>query len=287
MKKSVEGKNVLVTGGSGFLGEELIGFLVAQNPQKIRVIARNEGKLILLKQKYPSIEFHPGDLANPFDCEQAAQGMDCCFHLSAFKHVGMAEKFSIECTRSNVIGTINILESAARNNFEFIVGISTDKAAQVVGVYGATKYLMEKLFEQYERVNPGIDFRIVRYGNVLYSTGSVLCKWKSLLEKGEPVIVTDPKATRFFWTRTQAVELIFECLNQAQNTKPWVPEMKAMSIGNLLTAMSKKYLPENKSLQIKSIGLQPGENLHEKILEGGPYSNEVEQFTIEEIMELV
>ena len=146
---------------------------------------------------------------------------------------------------------------------------------------------MEKLFEQFERNYNDITFRIVRYGNVLYSTGSVLCKWRDLLKKGEQVVVTELDATRYFWTVSQAVDLIFDCMYNAEDSKPYVPDMKSMSVGDLLQAMSKKYLPTDKELQIKTIGIQPGENLHEKILEDGKYSNEVERFTIEEIMELI
>jgi FlaA1/EpsC-like NDP-sugar epimerase len=283
----VKGKNVLVTGGSGFLGEALVERLFLMEAKTVRVISRNEGKLINLKQRFPQVEIFPGDITSQFDMHQAAIGMDCCFHLAAFKHVGMAEKFSLECTRSNVLGTINVLEESIKNNFEFVIGISTDKAAQVSGVYGASKLLTEKLFSQYEQLTNTTKYRVVRYGNVLYSTGSVLCKWKELLQKGEQVIVTEPEATRFFWSREQAVDLIFKCLSEAQDSTPWVPEMKSMKVGDLLDAMARKYLPEGHSLSVKQIGLQPGENLHEKILENGPYSNEVPSFTVEEIMKVI
>ena len=122
---------------------------------------------------------------------------------------------------------------------------------------------------------------------VLYSTGSVLCKWKELLEQGQEVIVTEPKATRFFWTIDQAVDLIYDCMKDAVDCQPHFPSMKSMNIENLLKAMAEKYLPSGEELRIKTIGLQPGENLHEKILEQGPASNEVEEFTIEEIKELI
>jgi len=172
-------------------------------------------------------------------------------------------------------------------DLDFIIGISTDKAAQVAGVYGASKLLMERLFTQFERLNPNCQYRIVRYGNVLYSTGSVLCKWKDLLSEGQPVVVTEPKATRFFWTVDQAIDLIYDCLENATDSKPYVPSMKAMSVENLLEAMVQKYLPEGKEKVVKVIGLQPGENLHERILEDGPSSNDVEQYSVEEIKELI
>jgi UDP-N-acetylglucosamine 4,6-dehydratase/UDP-glucose 4-epimerase len=157
----------------------------------------------------------------------------------------------------------------------------------VVGVYGASKLLMERLCKQYQDLNPSCDYRIVRYGNVLYSTGSVLCKWKDLIQSGNPVTVTEPKATRFFWTVDQAIDLIFECLENSTNPEPFVPDMKSMSIENLLEAMYQKYGSDTTEKKINVVGLQPGENFHEKILENGPYSSEVEEFTIEEIKKLI
>tara|TARA_Y100000593_G_scaffold91400_1_gene180059 strand:+ start:2473 stop:3339 length:867 start_codon:yes stop_codon:yes gene_type:complete len=280
-------KTYLITGGSGYLGFELSERILKLGG-KVVTISRDEGKLIELKQKYPSIKILTGDICDRFDVQQAfKQGIDGVFHLAAFKHVGLAEEQSRECTKSNVIGSMNVLEEAVDNNVEFVIGISTDKAAQVSGVYGATKYIMEKLFEQFERNFSNTKFRIVRYGNVLYSTGSVLCKWRDLLKQGKEVIVTEPEATRYFWTVEQAVDLIFDCMDNAPDSKPYVPEMKSMSVGDLLKAMSDKYLPSGYHLKIKEIGLQPGENLHEKILEDGKYSNEVERFTIEEISEMI
>jgi len=285
----IKGKKYLVTGGSGFLGTNLIKEIIRRGGI-VRTVARNEGKLIELKEKFgTSIEIHTGDIKDRFVVEQALNDeFDGVFHLAAFKHVGLAEKFSLECINSNIVGSMHILDICSTKNIRFIIGISTDKAAQMAGTYGASKFLMEKLFEQYEKVfGYKTEFRIVRYGNVLYSTGSVLCKWKDLIMTGKEVVVTEPNATRFFWSIDQAIKLIFECLDNAEDSRPYVPSMKAMSIGKLLDAMIAKYKPEGVTIPIKIIGLQAGENLHEKIMEQGPYSNEVEEFTINEIMELI
>ena len=279
-------KLYLVTGGSGFLGFDLVKRILSKGGRVV-TLSRDEGKLIQLKQEYPDIKILTGDICDRFDVQQAMKGVDGIFHLAAFKHVGLAETQSRECTRSNVIGSLNVLEEGVNNNVDFIIGISTDKAAQVAGVYGATKYVMEKLFEQFESNYPETTFRIVRYGNVLYSTGSVLCKWKDLLQEGKEVIVTEPQATRFFWTVEQAVDLIFDCMENAVNSKPYVPDMKSMSIENLLKAMAENYLPEGETLKVKTIGLQPGENLHERILEDGLSSEDADRFTIEEIKEMI
>ena len=286
--KIKKGKKYVVTGGSGFLGKELIKTII-ENGGIVRAIARNEGNLVVVKQMFgDGVEIFTGDIANKCSVQQVMNDdIEGIFHLAAFKHVGLAEKFSIECINSNVVGTLNVLDVASEKDIDFILGISTDKAAQVVGTYGASKMLMEKLFNQYAEINKDIKYRIVRYGNVLYSTGSVLCKWKKLIENGKEVVVTAPEATRFFWSINQAIDLIFDCLDNAVNTKPYVPDMKAMSIENLLDAMIKKYAPEDIKIPIKIIGLQLGENLHEKIMEEGPYSNEVELFSVDEIMKLI
>ncbi len=279
-------KIYLVTGGSGFLGVPLCEKILSQGGI-VRAFARDEGKLIDLKQKFPSIEILTGDISDRFEIKQAMKDVTGVFHLAASKHVGIAEKQVRECIKSNTLGSLYILEESLITKPEFVLGVSTDKAAKVAGVYGATKLLMERLFGQFESLNEKTQYRIVRYGNVLYSTGSVLCKWKDLLQQGKEVIVTDSDATRFFWTVDQAVNLIFNCLENATDWKPHVTDMKSMSISNLLEAMSQKYLPKNKNLQIKYIGLQPGENMHEIITEDGFSSEHAERFTINEIKEII
>ena len=270
---------ILITGCTGFLGEALIKRLYGT--KKIRVVSRNEGKLINLKLNYPNIELITGDIQDEFICQKALQNVDEVYHLAAFKHVGIAEKQPLLCTQTNIIGTINLLKNFRGIRF---TAISTDKAAQVAGVYGASKLLMERIIKEYEELQPNIQYRVVRYGNVLYSTGSVLCKWKDALIDGKEIIVTDLNATRYFWTREQAVDLIFSCIESAVDSSPYCPTMKSMSVGDLLEAMQIKY---GKAKEIKVIGLQPGENMHEKILENGLDSSEAERFTIQEIIPLI
>jgi len=276
---------ILVTGGTGFLGERLIEELYEANPEDtIVTVARNEGKLVALKERFPKLEIITGDIADRWTARKAMEDASQVYHLSAYKHVGLAEQDVFQCINSNIVGTINIISESFRTNPDFVVGISTDKAAQVAGVYGATKMLMERLFQEAERMNQETKYRVVRYGNVLYSTGSVLCKWKDKLEKNEELVVTDENATRFFWTRDQAINHIFDCLREAKDATPWVPEMKAIAIHDLLFAMCDKY--GHAPLKMKEIGLQPGENLHET-MDGKVFSNQVEQYTIEEIKKLI
>jgi len=166
MIKIEEGKNYLITGGSGFLGGELIRRILSFGG-KVTIVSRNEGDLIKAKQKFPNIEYYTGDIADKFTLRRF-KDIEGIFHLAAFKHVGLAESQARECVLSNVIGSLNVLEHAVDAGVEFVVGISTDKAAQVKGVYGASKLIMERLFAQFEKDYPEIQFRTVRYGNVLY-----------------------------------------------------------------------------------------------------------------------
>ena len=280
-------KKYVITGGSGFLGDELIKRLIKRGFSNLVVIGRNEGKLIELKEKYRSIEIVPGDISDSFLLEKTCKDVAGIFHLAAFKFVGLAETETRACVVSNVLGTLNLLEATRRYKPEFILGVSTDKAINVKGVYGATKLLQERLFKEYEGLNPDTKYRTVRYGNVIYSTGSVLCKWRDKLRNGDEVIITNPDATRFYWTVEQAVDLIFQCLENATDSTPSVTSMKSIRIGDLLEAMKQKYLPQGKELKVKTIGLQEGENMHERIVENGPDSSQVEKFTVDEILYLI
>jgi len=269
----------LITGGSGFLAEALIARLKGK---AIRVVARNEGNLVALKEKHPEIEILTGDIADEWVARKAMVGVTGVYHLAAFKHVGLAEKNVFECVNTNITGTINLLRESMTVRPSFFVAISTDKAAQVAGVYGATKLIMERLITEAETINSETKYRTVRYGNVLYSTGSVLCKWRDRILTNQEITITDGNATRFFWTREEAVDLIFKCIKEAKDSTPFVPAMKAMSMRKILEAMQKKY----GYTSVKEIGLQPGENLHET-MDGKVFSNEVDQFSVDEIIEKI
>ena len=283
---NLNGKNILVTGGSGFLGKKLLERL-SKYDCKITVVARDEGKLIEVVQGNKNIDIITGDISDPFIVRQCfGKDIDCVFHLAAFKHVGIAESQTRECIKSNVIGTLNLLEQSIDKNLDFFLNVSTDKAAIVSGMYGASKFLAEGLVRQFEKINLKTQYRTVRYGNVLYSTGSVLCKWKKIIEEGGEIIITDPEATRFFWTIDQAVDLLFECLEKAKNSDPWVPNMKSMRMGDLLDAMILKY-GNGKTIKVNKIGLQQGENKHEKIFSDGLSSENADKFSIEEITNLI
>jgi UDP-N-acetylglucosamine 4,6-dehydratase/5-epimerase len=274
----------LITGGTGVVGESLCDRIL-QMGGKVRIFSRSQAKLLKLKEQYKSIETIIGDVTNRQEVASAYKDAKGVFHLAALAQ-SMQSGGASDSIKTNVIGSMNVLEQSLKTPVEFLLGVSSDKAVQVSGPYGATKFLMERLFDEYQEKNKDVKYRVVRMGNVIYSIDSVLYKWKSLIERGEEVIVTEPKATRFFLTKSQSVDLMLNGL-KSNNSKPYCDIPKSTSIGNLLQAMANKYLPKEKKLKINEIGLQPNENLHEQIVDNGPMSNEMEQYTIEELEKMI
>ena len=178
---------------------------------------------------------------------------------------------------------LSYLNGGREYEVDFVLGVSSDKWFKYRIRMDFTKFLMERLFDEYQEINKRIKYRVVRMGNVIYSIDSVLYKWKSLIEKGEEVIVTEPKATRFFLTKNQSVDLMLNGLN-SDSSKPYCDIPKSTSIGNLLRIALISIFPKGRELKVKEIGLQPNENLHEQIVDE-PMSNEMEQYTIKELGE--
>tara|TARA_R110002049_G_scaffold117602_6_gene271168 strand:+ start:249 stop:1100 length:852 start_codon:yes stop_codon:yes gene_type:complete len=280
-----KGKTYLVTGGTGIIGVALCNRIIDLGGNLV-VLSRNKSKLDKLKQKHKNIKVIPGDISNPILVKQAMEGIDGIFHLAALAQ-GMQSGKPTESINTNILGSINILQESLNNNLDFVLGISSDKAVQISGVYGATKFLMEKLFLEFEDLNPKTNYRIVRLGNVVYSIDSVLYKWKNLIQNGKELIITDPNATRFWISVNESINIIIECLQQSNNSTPYYKSMKSSTMGNLLKAMVLKYSPKDKKSPIKIIGLQPGENQHEKISDDSPPSNQITQYNIKELIELI
>ena len=277
-------KLYLITGGAGVVGQALCSRILYLGG-KVRVFSRSANTLLEMKKKYKDIEIMVGDVTNNHEVSNAYKDVKGVFHLAALAQA-MQSGGASESIHINLIGSMTVLNESSNNEVDFVLGVSSDKAVQISGPYGATKFLMERLFDEYQEINKRIKYRVVRMGNVIYSIDSVLYKWKSLIENGEEVIVTEPKATRFFLTKNQSVDLILNGL-ETDSSKPYCDIPKSTSIGNLLQAMSNKYLPKGKELKVKKIGLQPNENLHDRILDEGLMSNEMEQYTIEELERMI
>lgn len=278
----IKDEKYLVTGGTGVVGHELCKRIVEMGG-KVLVLSRTEEKLKKLQEKY-GVEILISDILNKENVKRAVRDVKGVFHLTALAQ-GMQSGKCIESINTNILGSLNVLVESLDK--DFVLGISSDKVTQVSGNYGATKFLMERLFNEFEEINPNTKYRVVRLGNVIYSVDSVLEKWKSRIKNNEEIIITEPTATRFFMTKEQSVDMIFNCLDNSTDSTPYFEDIKSTSMGNLLKAMSNKYLPKDGELTVKEIGLQPNENLHERIVEDGPYTNEIEQYTIEELEEMI
>lgn len=200
---------IVIFGASGFLGAALISRLIEMGKTNIVAVARNEGNLVKLKEKFPCVEIIVGDIANKWIVKKAMKNADEVYHLAAMKHVTLSDIDVMSCSSTNVLGCMNIVEESLTIKPKIFVFISTDKAGQPSGVYGCSKKIGERLIAEAERINSDTKYRICRYGNVWGSTGSISTKWKPKMIKGEEVIITDPEATRFFWTVEEAVDLIF------------------------------------------------------------------------------
>jgi len=279
----IKDEKYLVTGGTGVVGYELCKRIIEMGG-KVVVLSRTEEKLKNLQEKHNEIEILVSDILDKKVVRNALKDIRGVFHLTALAQ-GMQSGKPIESINTNILGSMNVLVESL--NVDFVIGISSDKVVQVSGNYGATKFLMEKLFTEFEEINPDTKYRVVRLGNVIYSADSVLEKWKSRIENNEEVIITEPTATRFFMTKEQSVDAIFNCLEKSTDSTPYFEDIKSTSMGNLLEAMSNKYLPEGSELSVKEIGLQPNENLHERIDKNSPYTNEIEQYTIKELEEMI
>ena len=277
-------KTYLVTGATGIIGKSLCSKIISLGA-KVVALSRNKDKLQLLKDKYlNNIAIIPGDISQKLSITDSLKNVDGIFHLAALANGSQSGK-ATESINTNILGTINILEQTLNQNFDFIIGISSDKAVQISGVYGATKFLMEKLFLEYESINPKTNYRIVRLGNILYSSDSVLEKWKKSISKGEQIKISDKTSTRFFISVHEAVDIILESLSYSKNAKPYFREMKSVMLGTLLEAMLLKY--STSKIPIIITGLNINENKHEKISINSLSSKQAQKYNINELKKLI
>jgi FlaA1/EpsC-like NDP-sugar epimerase len=277
-------KTYLVTGATGTIGKHLCSKILSLGGNVI-ALSRNRKKLNSLKKLYPEIKILSGDVVNNWQIKYTINEfkINGIFHLAALAS-GSQSGDIVESINTNLLGTMNILNVSLSNNFDFVVGISSDKAVRISGVYGATKFLNEKLFLEYQKINQKTKYRIVRLGNVIYSTDSVLQKWKTLISKGQEVKLSDPEATRYLINADQAVDIILDSLNH-KDANPYFVNMKSIRMKDLLEAMLLKY--SSKKIPVTITGLTKNENKHEKISPCSDSSEHSERYSLKELTKIL
>lgn len=269
-----KGKKILVTGGVGSIGSQLIKKLITLDPAIIRVFDNNETGLFDLEQDLHSNKIRTlvGDIRDKERLIVAMDGIDFVFHASALKHVPLCEYNPFDAVKTNVLGTQNVLEAALNQEVEKVINISTDKAVNPTNVMGATKLLAERLTisANHYRGDKRIIFSSVRFGNVLNSRGSVIPLFMKQIREGGPVTVTDKRMTRFFMDIPTAVNLILTANVIAQGGEIFILKMPTVKILDLAKVMIEQYAPKfgrsPKDIKINIIGKRNGEKLFEELI---------------------
>ncbi len=255
-------KVVLITGGTGSFGRQLVGTLLKRaKPRKIIVFSRDELKQFEMAQEYnsPALRYFIGDVRDRPRLEQAFDGVDYVVHAAALKHVPIAEYNPFECIKTNIYGAENVIQAAIATGVSKVVALSTDKAANPINLYGATKLASDKLFVAGNNiVGPRpTRFSVVRYGNVVGSRGSVVPFFNKLIADGAASLpITDERMTRFWITLEQGVEFVIKAFERMHGGEIFVPKIPSSRITDLAEAIAPK-------LERRVIGIRPGEKLHE------------------------
>lgn len=274
-ENTFEGKNILVTGGAGSIGSNIVRSLLDYRPNAVRVFDNNEMGLFNLQNElkgFGNARFLIGDVRSKTRLKRAMENVDIVFHAAALKHVSLCEYNPYEAVETNVIGTQNVIDAAMNEEVEKFIGISTDKAVNPINTMGATKLLSEKLITtaNYYKGDRKTIFSSVRFGNVLGSSGSVIPLFKKQIKAGGPVMLTHLDMTRFFMSMKQAVDLIFKATNMARGGEIFILKMPSIKIADLAKIMIEELAPtfgfEPNNIEIKEIGVGPGEKIHEELI---------------------
>lgn len=275
-------KVVLITGGTGTIGIQLIKEILNYQPRVIRILDLDETKHFDLEREFEIdmpwvikqdlVRFLVGDVKDKERLSRAMEKVDIVFHLAAMKHVGSCEYNPFEAVKTNVLGTQNLIDAALQHNVERVIFTSSDKAAYPHNTMGATKLLAERLVTSANFYKGGrrTVFASVRFGNVMGSRGSVIPLFLKQIEKGGPVTVTDPSMTRFMMTQRQAVSLILKCARIAKGGEIFILKMPVAKIGDLASILIQEAGPKfghaAGKVQTKVIGVKPGETHYEELM---------------------
>ena len=266
--KLLEGKSLLITGGTGSLGKALTQHILSKYPgiRRLIVFSRDEQKQFQMAQefpidKFPQIRFFIGDVRDKARLVRAFKGVDLVIHAAAMKHVHIAEYNPEECIKTNIGGGQNVVDACFETNVQRVVALSTDKACAPINLYGATKLTSDKLFVAANNIkgDNAIRFSVVRYGNVMGSNGSVI-PFFIKKKKNEGVLpITDPNMTRFNISLQGGVDMVMYALEHAWGGELYVPKIPSYRIMDVAEAIG----PE---CEKPAVGIRPGEKVHEEMI---------------------
>jgi UDP-glucose 4-epimerase len=273
-RKQIKNKVILITGGTGSFGNALTDRLLPLKPKEIVIFSRDEKKQSDMRNKYNTklLHFIIGDVRDRQGVDDAMVGVDYVFHAAALKQVPACEFFPLEAVKTNILGGNNVIQSAIEHKVKRVVILSTDKAVYPINAMGMTKAIVEKIMVAYSG-NPDTILCGVRYGNVLYSRGSVIPYFVDSIKKGEPLKVTNPKMTRFLLPLDTAVDLVLETLVHGKRGKMYVRKSPACTIETLAQAVCEIF--DYKKGYIV-VGPRMGEKTHETLVpsEETPFTSE-------------
>lgn len=262
----LNGKNILITGGTGSFGKRFLEVIFKKyKPNKVVIYSRDEYKQSVMKTEYANkvdmskVRFFIGDIRDKDRLYRAFENIDYVIHAAAMKQVPTCEYNPIEAVKTNIQGAQNVIDAALDHNVKRVVALSTDKAVNPINLYGGTKLVSDKLFIAANVYTGYVDtrFSVVRYGNVAGSRGSVIPIWKKLIENGEKTLgVTDMRMTRFWITLDQGIDLVFKALNESKGGETYISKIPSFHIGDLAEAMLE-------NCKIHEFGIREGEKLHE------------------------
>lgn len=261
----LDNKHILITGGTGSFGRAFVRKVLENySPSRLVIFSRDELKQSEMQQefpeaKYPAIRYFIGDVRDQSRLEMAMRGIDVVVHAAALKQVPAAEYNPFECIKTNIHGAENVVNAALKTGVRKVLALSTDKAANPINLYGATKLASDKIFVAANNLSghDGARFAVVRYGNVMGSRGSVVPFWQRLIDQGvKKLPVTDPRMTRFWITLPQGVQFVLDSIERMVGGEVFVPKLPSMNVVDLAKSM----LPD---CEIENVGIRPGEKLHE------------------------
>ena len=276
---NLNGKSILITGGTGSFGKMFTKLILERNPdvKKLVILSRDEQKHFQMAQEfseseYPQIRYFIGDVRDEKRLETAFEDIDIVIHAAAMKHVHLAEYNPMECVKTNINGAENVINTALKAGVKNVVALSTDKAAAPINLYGATKLASDKLFIAANNIKGkrDIKFSVVRYGNVMGSNGSVMPFFLNKKNKGETFLpITDMDMTRFNISLEDGCEMVFYAIENAWGGEVFVPKIPSYKIPDVAKAIA----PE---LEQREVGIRPGEKLHEEMITSSDSYNTVD-----------